>query len=63
MCLAILKITRMHTAQSDATIPIRATRLLPVRRLLKSRRVMLKIISPKAIAISVYIKIFIAVLE
>ena len=49
----ILKIRRMKIAQKEAAMPISAIMLSPSKRWLKSKSVMLKIISASAIKTSV----------
>jgi hypothetical protein len=53
MFLEILNISSMHTAHNEAMMPINATRLLPSKRLSKSSKVTLNIISAIASVISV----------
>lgn len=59
MALEVLKINRIQMAQREATIPIRAIRLFPVKRLSKSSWVILKTTKPKAKASNMYIIVFI----
>lgn len=56
--LDILKINKIRTAQKDAIIPIKATRLSPSNGFLKSKRKTLRPISAMARKISMLVKIF-----
>jgi hypothetical protein len=49
----------MQTAQKEAAIPIKPTRLSPSSKLLKSRSVILKMIKAKARITNMDVKIFI----
>lgn len=59
MFLDILKISKIKTAQIEAEIPIKPTRLSPLNKLLKSSKEMLKTINAKANTINIVVKIFI----